>query len=620
MNIRLHFHYLLILIYNLGLINAHKIRARERIQSPRLQPAPPRHIEGDERPPDLDHRPGYYGKHVGHIPTNNLTDLINDRILNKYGNSCSANILSSGFVLLNSNLSHLHAFNYTLNYPSFLIRCNSDNTDFNYSQILQNFAHDISNNPNIQDNSVQYVGKDSFTLGMIMITFATGCICVATWMLFLIVLLLPSDNHNRREKLVHIYVLFYAIVRTVFLTETVAVIFNNQYHDDYQDASQFEFSIADTASYKICELVSNILSNINWIYIVHYLQSNYGKPTWNWIPFKMKKGTRFIIILGFFLSLIHNTLFGWLLWKKSLIVLKVFFIIVDLLIYTIFISVICYFTWHNFAYILLMKTAESNRDSNYKTKLKILWENYHETIPLLAYNIIIFILFYFTSIFFAASTSHTRGWTFNFVRFLNVLITVNVWGLIGVLEKRELRISKKTVLGRKINNQDKFFANPTINYYEDNSGKHISSMTQNMELYPTQSTGTSRNSSSVLISPLPTWKSPIERIKDRRRRHKMMRSKKKLEKSPSLGSKSIFNLNTRATISKYRKLLRKPRRKPNLHEQKLEILPTKKRSIDRARIVNSSIGFTYHGTDLSDNGSVETELRTNHIYNYESSD
>ncbi|QHS76146.1 Dfg16p [Saccharomyces paradoxus] len=617
MNIRLHFYYLLILIYTLGLVGAYEKAARKRIQPPDLIPGPPGHKPGDERPPHYDHRPHSYKKHINNIPAYNLTDLIDDKILNKYGNSCRASVLTSGFISLASNSWHLRTYNYTLNYPSFLIRCDNGS---DFSHILQDFVYDISNKFNIQDDSSKYIGKDPFPLGMIMITFASGCICVATWMLFLVVLLLPSDNHNRRNKVVHIYVLFSAIIKTVFLNETIAVIFDSQYHDDYQDASQFESSIVETAPYKICELVTNILSDINWIYIVHYLQSNYGKPTWNWIPFKMKKGSHFIIIVGCLLSLVDNILFGNLLWRRNIVVLKVFFKVIDLLIYTIFISIICYFTWHNFAYILLPRTAETNTDGKCKTQLRILWENYHETIPLLAYNMIIFILFYFTTIFFTAFTKHVRGWTFNFVHFLRVLITVNVWGLIGVLEKRELHISKKTVLGRKINNRDKFFANPTVNYYGDDLGKHVSTITLNRELNPTQSKATSHGSSSLVASPLPIWKSPIERIRERRRRHKIMKNENKLEQSLGFGSKSNFKPNTKTAFSKYRQLLRKPKRKANSHGPKPEIGPNKKSSVVRPGAANHTGDSNYLATDFSDNESMETELRTNHIYNYESSE
>ena len=620
MNTRLLFYYFIILIVNLGLIDAHGKKARERPQPPQLNPARPRHRDADGRPPPFGLGPYSYGKHINHFPAYNLTDLINDRILNKYGNSCRANVLTGGFVSSGNNSSRSSLHDLVLNYPTFLIRCDNGSSDSNFSHILQDFVNDITNNLHIQDDSSKYIGKDPFQLGMMMITFASGCICVATWMLFLVLLLLPSDNHNRRKKLVHIYVLFFAVERTVFLTKTIAVIFNKQYHDDFQDSSQFESSILEAASYKICELVGNILSNMNWIYIVHYLQSNYGKPTWNWIPFKMKKGTRLIIIVGVLLSFVDNLLFGLLLWNKRPIVLRAFYKGMELLMYTIFISVICYFTWHNFAYVLLPKTAETSRDSKYKTKLRILWENYHETIPLLTYNILIFILFYFTSIFFAAFTSHIRRWTFNFVQFLKVLITVNVWGLIGVLEKRELHISKKTVLGRKINNKDKFFANPTVNYYEDDLGKRISSMTLDRDLSTTKSNDTSHGSSSVVVSPSPTWKSPIERIKDRRKRHKIMKNKNKFEQKLGTGSKSSFSATTKATLYKYRNLLGKSERKTDLYEPKPELGPNKERTTGKTRSATPSGCSTYHGTCLSDNESVETELRTNHIYNYESSD
>lgn len=620
MNISLLFYYFIILIYNLGLTDARGKQARERLPPLQLNPAPPRHRDADRRPPPFDHGPYSYGKLINHFPAYNLTDLINDRILNKYGNSCRANVLTGGFVSSGNNSSHSKLFNHTLNYPTFLIRCDNGSNNSNFSHILQDFVHDINHNVRIQDDSTEYIGKDPFHLGMMMVTFACGCICVATWMLFLVVLLLPSDNHNRRKKLVHIYVLFFAVVRTVFLNNTISVIFNKQYHDDYQDSSQFESSILEANPYKIFGLICNILSNINWIYIVHYLQCTYGKPTWNWVPFKMKRGTRVIIIVGTLLSFIDNLLFGLLLWNKRPVVLRAFFKGMELLMYTIFISVICYFTWHNFAYVLLPKTAEISGDSKYKTKLRILWENYHETIPLLTYNILIFVLFYITTIFFAAFTFHLRKWTFSFVQFLKVLITVNVWGLIGVLEKRELHISKKTVLGRKINNKDKFFANPTVNYYEDDLGKRISSMTLDRDLNTTQSKDTSHGSSSLVVSPSPTWKSPIERIKDRRKRHKIMKSKNKFEQKHGTGSKPSFSAATKATLSKYRKLLGKSERKTDLYEPKLEVGPKKERTRAKTRSAAHSRGSIHHATCLSDDESVETELRTNHIYNYESSD
>ncbi|CAI4036346.1 hypothetical protein SMKI_15G1870 [Saccharomyces mikatae IFO 1815] len=619
MNIRFYFYYLLILICNVGLIDAYEKEARERIRPPDLMPAPPRHKGDDERQPHYDHWPYSYGKNIDNSPAYNLTDLIESRIMRKFGNACRINVLTSGSISLASNSPHSPVYNYTLSYPSFLIRCGNDSTSPNFSHILKNLAYDMRNKLSIKDDSNKYVGKDPFPLGMIMITFASGCICVATWMLFLIVLLLPSDNHNRRKKLVHIYVLFSAITRTVFLNETIAVIFDSQYHDDYQDASQFETSIVETSPYKICDLVSNILSNINWIYIVHYLQSNYGKQTWNWIPFKMKKGSHLIIIVGCFLSLVENVLLGSLLWRKDFIILRILHKAIELLAYTIFISIICYFTWHNFAYILLPKTAETSGDSKYKTKLRILWENYHETIPLLGYNLLIFILFYFTTIFFATFTLHIKGWTFSFVFFLRVLITVNVWGLIGVLEKRELHISKKTVLGRKINNRDKFFANPAINYYEDDLGKHVSS-TLNQELNPTISNTNSHGSSSIVISPSPIWKSPIERVRDRRRRRKIMKTENKLGQSSSFGVKSITKSSTKAALYKYRQLLRKPMRKANSYERRPQIGSNKKSLTVRAGIDSHSRGSSYPATDFSDSESVETELRTNHIYNYESSD
>ena len=82
--------------------------------------------------------------------------------------------------------------------------------------------------------------------------------------------------------------------------------------------------------------------------------------------------------------------------------------------------------------------------------MKVLWKDYQDILPLLAYNIVLFGLSYWATIFFTMGEYYHRRWAYNIVYFLRALITVNVWALIGVLEKKKIIASRKTVLGRQI--------------------------------------------------------------------------------------------------------------------------------------------------------------------------
>ena len=79
-----------------------------------------------------------------------------------------------------------------------------------------------------------------------------------------------------------------------------------------------------------------------------------------------------------------------------------------------------------------------------------------------------------------------------------------------------------------------------------------------------------------------------------------MKSENKFGQNPSFGSKSNGKPNTKTTLSKYRQLLRKPRRKTNSYEPKNGIGQNKEGSTVRPGADKHIRDSNYLATDISD--------------------
>lgn len=521
---------------------------------PKDKPKHQLHDHNFDNPDDYDHYPGC-DEHVTEFKPF-LSDLLVHNVLETYEVLCNATILTSGFISLSSNYTTTTLFNNTdyyqlfpslkrvmLTSPSLLIQCSNDTyNDRPYHAINNNFTKFLIEvaqnytNEYLIDNSSSMVYKDNFNNSVLVIIFSQTALCIAAWMMFLILLLLPSSNYNNRNIFVHIYVLFYAITQSVFLVKAYNGVFKWEYEHCIQDASEYEKHIVDLTSFKVCELFLNILSNINWAYIVIFMynvdslkneitrhkslsECSYGLSSFlekghleilpelknivfnkfkEWIYNPKNRTLLYIIIICIVLSSINNTFFAILLWKKTRVDLRVVYKSSELLIYTLLLWRIGLFILRNFGMtITSTRTINSlnfdnnstlNNSINHNTTNSIndgtflkkhllleslnnhlkyfqrwvsnIWKNYFNTVPLLIYNIVTYIFSYFMIIYFTSISSYKYRWKYNLVYFTKLLITVNFWGLIGVLNRREIYLSRKTILGRRINNYDNFFVEP----------------------------------------------------------------------------------------------------------------------------------------------------------------
>lgn len=480
-----------------------------------------------------------------------LSELLLQNVLEQYPDVCNATILANGFInLINNTFNSTDndnrttiLKNATLTYPSLLIQCSNDTlSDRPYHATHNNFTQflvDIANNytlDKVNDDSTAMVYKDDFTESVLLIIFSQTALCVAAWMLFLVLLLLPSSNYNNRNILVHFYVLFYAIVQSYYLGKAYSTTFKFQYDNCIQDATRYHNEIIHLTSHKILEVVINILSGINWFYMVIFMykvdvsrnttkdnntkndmttinprlpitsrKNKYITQCKNWIFNSKYPHLTHIIIIGTILLVINNVFYAVVIWNYSRLSSRVINKTTELLIYTLLVLCMVTFILRNFGMtIASTKQLESlNLDDNnsmlnfnhqtytgktqtilFKSKvywkrfqkwISVIWKDYHDTIPLLIYNILVFILSFYMTIYFTAKHYYVHRWKYNLLHFTKLLITVNFWGLIGVFRRREIFLNKKTVIGRKINNKDKFFIDPTVNYDLNRSSSTLSS-------------------------------------------------------------------------------------------------------------------------------------------------
>lgn len=441
---------------------------------------------------------------------NSTNQLLHDKAY-----SCVANLFSGGIVSSADNDLNSGALNYTAKSPLVFIHCSNNTNDKNpviLENIMQNAVRNISDLMTYEGlgSGTVLAKTDKFYLGMLLICFGQISICIAYWMLFTVVVLLPADDHNRQNKLVLILVLFSAITEAIILNRTVINVIQPQYYNNYQRSEEYESIIINSNLVKSCDLIYSVFTHFNWLLIIIYM---YPTVSLKWVehvkmlPNGVRHFKHYHICLAIILMLIDDILFCLLLWTNTKPSIHVAFKSFEIIIYTIFCLLLVYFVWSNFAFVLRPKVQKSGCDidtsetsSKFTTTnetcdncekasysfanksqnifvvvmkkglrlvfylfngffnyfkwsyyhLKVLWKDYQDILPLLAYNIVLFGLSYWATIFFTMGEYYHRRWAYNIVYFLRALITVNVWALIGVLEKKKIIASRKTVLGRQI--------------------------------------------------------------------------------------------------------------------------------------------------------------------------
>lgn len=511
--------------------------------------------------------------------------------------SCYANIIAGGRISYIDNVTSFVVNSTIVKLPLVYIQCKNKDllNDPKVHEIMTELIPNITQLMQFagMTNGAPLVSRDPFVLGVLMICFAQICICVAYWMLFIMVILLPSDNHNRQNRFVLFYVLVSAIFETITLKKSAYVVFRPQYYDNYQNSDEYEHVITNSSETRALELVCSVLAHLNWLICILYM---YPNPNWTWlqknkkIPKFLRKGRTVMLILGLLLIAVDDSLFGTFLGDRDNAALRLGYKVFEIILYTIFATLIIYFMLSNFAFVLSPKAQEASeahrrhsedrcsnecetdddnslyftfgRNHKYRfskwwrsiksrfTKtvskcsvklyyqLKVIWAEYQDIIPLLIYNTVLFFLSYWATIFLNTGKYYYRRWAYNVVYFLRALITVNVWALIGVLEKKELIVSKNTVLGRQINsvsfenNEDSDTIFGSIkevdnnllsknNFNMDNTRTILRLENESLENGETQYYSDDTSGYSTLEQPTASSKSPIRRLRYFRKRKKL---------------------------------------------------------------------------------------------------
>ncbi|KAG0669840.1 hypothetical protein C6P45_003235 [Maudiozyma exigua] len=642
-----------------------------------------------------------------------LSNYLINEVLRPYSNYCFANLLSSGYLDLSFNKEtgeQIYIKNISLHTPTIVIRCNytpfnsktnpandtiSNNLSNSSSQFLLSIALDLEqkmstrinitkdkshhkqgNNAKnvIEDHKIKhnhknkrtsiinnvdhFLFKASFNHSLVMILFLQTTACVGSWMIFLILVLLPSGNRIRSLP-VTCYVLLFVIIQTVYMHRTINQVFIPQYRLNIQDVVFYEVNILKTDGYKTCELLIHIACHLNWINIVYYMfhkdttnnqrrntifvQSNkkstdfyngnqiskngsatttienLDRGTYSWIPAFTNNRNRFIITVGIILLLLGDIPFGILLWMKNLSGVRGLFKAVECLIYTVFLCSTFGYVWSNFGNVLIRQRVRKKVKLTLRNKIKVLWEDYYQMIPILIYNFVSFVLSYFCTIYFTTKGMHLSRWRFNFVYLLNLLITVNIWGLIAAFEKRELTLIKTTILGRKIDNADPFFFDfkneaSMISTNQSRNSVDFDRSSSNSQLGNSSQTDKKRMNDNKIVKPsklkhpFSTWKSKINRLKDNRLRSKKVSGNSEYKKNLTICRTSKHSDYRMAAVN-------------DDHTDKTsncELNLSGKDPNNKATNVQENIkSFSTSYDDRNDSQSVETELTRNVIYYYD---
>lgn len=376
--------------------------------------------------------------------------------------NCEGYLLNSGsFRSVNSLINDTDIWNQTMNYPAWYANCTDSDETSIFIDALADLSKEFSFVPQ----------KNVFISGNLVIAFVLSGVCIGGWMLFLLLFLLPSTNHNRQKRMVHLYVLYFSIVQTVIWKKTNDEVFETQYISNYQDSLAFDKMILEVTWSKVVRFFSLVFCNVNWIIVIYYLCSRSRGISRRWrrsMPRWLRdlNAVHWIMSLVVILCLLHVIFFGIQLFQgenRAQTSISIVFRVSQLSLFTLFLLVTIWYSYHS------LKSASASVDHQGMSifrRLLLFVHEYKEIIPLLIYNVAVYMLLYVVAILQIRQGEPSSHWIHFVIAFLRILIFVNAWGLIGKLEEREQKVSKKSLLGRKINNNDRFFVDPKINYGE----------------------------------------------------------------------------------------------------------------------------------------------------------
>lgn len=306
---------------------------------------------------------------------------------------------------------------FNLSYPAYFL-ANVTSNVFNSSE----FQKDILNISN--ELYPMFYNKESFTGGVVTISFVLSGIVTASWMLFLL-LFLASNTIPNSLILTN---LFYSVGHSVMLTKLTSIL-KCQYKHNYSDMDEIKKLLSFGTSFLIVRSITNLLIWISWVDIMIQI-SKYSYK-------------RRIIIWGIGLSVcnfIVRLIYGIMYTRydhhtSKFKGVKALHFLLDYL-------------------MLLIFTFQVARYTFQKRKFA-----YHRKAFALAIFcwITLIVPFIFATIDLCSET--LRTWSTYIFSFSVFCVIVVIWEWVHTIRSLELRYERKAVLGRRISN-DSFLEDP----------------------------------------------------------------------------------------------------------------------------------------------------------------
>ncbi|CCE62209.1 hypothetical protein TPHA_0C00520 [Tetrapisispora phaffii CBS 4417] len=396
--------------------------------------------------------------------------FIRELLIDPFSGICSIRLISPGLLNATANGTTVLKDFYT-RHPAFLVQCrdikfegHSSGTHNVYE--LERISTLI--NENLNWNVFVDLDKfDVFTNSNIFTIFIMALICMSTWMLLFLLVLLPSKSHFTKRKLIHFYVLLSGAHETGLLIYSLKHIFHKQHKNNYQDSLEFYKLLVNTDAFKVFELLTNFAFLFNCIEIVYYIYRD-SKPIpdkYHYIPEYFRKNRNYtIVFLGLLVLILDQIFFALILWFNFNSVVHIFYLITEAALYFSFGFILCRYVYKNFGYMFHPKHIIDNAPLRLQDKLYLIWRDYYQTILILVHNILFYILLFFILCYLISSHLNNYLWKYGLLRLFKLIISVNAWGLINTMERQEDMINAETMLGKRIDNEDKLFNNPSLQY------------------------------------------------------------------------------------------------------------------------------------------------------------
>ncbi|ODV62227.1 Dfg16p [Ascoidea rubescens DSM 1968] len=335
-----------------------------------------------------------------------------DSLDTDFSNECVFHSLLTGtFQLSNITSANLLYENSTVDYPILYLSNCSNHTII---EKFMEFGEFYLLNDYFMRQQISY--KNRFSNSTIIMAYVLTGITVTNWILLFLLLL----STNKKPKLTYFITVFYAIISTIILSQTTDLL-KIQYVNNYQDIFEFEDVIINGLTYLITRIILEFFIRIAWFDILIKIYS---------LKYKRK-----LIIIGTFFTCLSVTMEC----------LNFFFnpdnnnvnLSIKILSYSVRYSVYLIFNVSLWYYTIKKRNFAYNRKS----------------LPLGIFSNILLIM---PICFCSLSLSLNRSYFKLLSTFFEVVLCSIIWEWVKTIQYFENIYESKTIIGRKISENNLF--------------------------------------------------------------------------------------------------------------------------------------------------------------------